>query len=296
MTYSPEEQFERARLEKALLQAPAYRLAFEDTELLNTDEMRPVRLQLELFKPEVAQQEQNVRSTIVAFGSARTLPPNVAETNLDAAKRALEASPSDPLLQAEVTRATKQLEQSRYYGIAREFSRMVSDTCQTLGACDYVIVTGGGPGIMEAANRGAHDVGAKSMGLNIELPFEQAPNPYVTPELCFNFQYFAIRKMHFLMRAKALVAFPGGFGTLDELFEALTLIQTGKSPRVPVILVGRDFWDRVVNMHVLAEEGVISPGDLDLFKYAETSDEIWDHILDFYRDPPEGADETPEGE
>lgn len=296
MSYSPEELNERQQLEKKLLASPAYRLAFEDTELLDRDELRPVRLQLELFKPELAQQEQNVRSTIVVFGSARTLPPNVAEEAVASAKRALEGSPEDPILLAELTRAEKQLEQSHYYQVAREFSRMVSDTCQTVGACDYVIVTGGGPGIMEAANRGAYDVGAKSMGLNIELPFEQAPNPYVSPELCFNFQYFAIRKMHFLMRAKALVAFPGGYGTLDELFEALTLIQTGKTPRVPVILAGKKFWNRIVNMQVLAEEGVISPEDLDLFRYAETADEIWDHVLGFYRDAPQREEEGSGGE
>lgn len=289
-----EEQNERARLEKILLASPAYRQASEDTDLLDRDELRPVRLQLELYKPELAQQEQNVRSTIVVFGSARTLPPNVAEEKLASSRRALEDSPDDPLLKAEIVKAEKQLEQSKYYQIARDFSRLVSRTCQTLGACDYVIVTGGGPGIMEAANRGAYDVNAKSMGLNIELPFEQAPNPYITPELCFNFRYFAIRKMHFLMRARALVAFPGGYGTLDELFEALTLIQTGKTPRVPVILVGKAFWNRVVNMQVLAEEGVISPGDLDLFRYAETPNEIWDHILGFYREPPPHAAKNPE--
>jgi uncharacterized protein (TIGR00730 family) len=291
MNIPPEEQKERAELEQRLLHSPAYRLAFEDAELLSRDEMRPLRLQLELLKPELAQQAQNIRSTIVVFGSARTLPPQAAEQRVTAARHAMETSPDDPLLKAAAVRAEKQLEQSRYYQMAREFSRIVSSSCQKEGKCEYVVVTGGGPGIMEAANRGAYDVEAKSIGLNIELPFEQAPNPYVTPELCFNFQYFAIRKMHFLMRARALVAFPGGFGTLDELFEALTLIQTGKSPRVPVILVGAAFWERLVNLPVLVEEGVISPEDLDLIQFAETPEEVWAHITRFYQDTAENPQE-----
>lgn len=282
MTNSSDDASRRAELEKQLLASPAYKLAYEDSDMLHRDEMRPVRLQLELHKPEIAQRELGIHSTIVVFGSARTLPPDVAEAECAAAKALLENSPSDPALQAEVIRAEKKLEQSHYYAVAREFSRLVSSNCQIENDCEYVIVTGGGPGIMEAGNRGAFDVGAKSIGLNIELPFEQAPNPYITPELCFNFQYFAIRKMHFLMRAKALVAFPGGFGTLDELFEALTLIQTHKSPPVPVILVGRGFWDRIVNLDALAAEGVISPKDLDLFSFAEEPEEIWERITSFY--------------
>ncbi|MCC5848788.1 MAG: TIGR00730 family Rossman fold protein [Verrucomicrobia bacterium] len=283
MNYPEKELEERKQLEAKLLEAPAYQLAFEDLELMHRPEMRPMRLLLELHKPEVAQHQQNIHSTIVVFGSARTLPPEVAESALAAAKDALAASPDDALLQAEVTRAEKKVEQSVYYQIALDFSRIVSSSCQVKGDCEYVVVTGGGPGIMEAGNRGAYDVGAKSIGLNIVLPFEQAPNPYVTPELCFNFRYFAIRKMHFLMRAKALVAFPGGFGTLDELFETLTLIQTHKSPPVPIILVGKRFWDRIVNIQAMAEEGVISPADLELFTYAEEPEEIWNIIHDFYQ-------------
>ncbi|MEX2607415.1 MAG: TIGR00730 family Rossman fold protein [Kiritimatiellia bacterium] len=282
MTQSVDNASRRTELEQKLLASPAYKLAYEDAEMLHRDEMRPVRLQLELHKPEIAQQEQGIHSTIVVFGSARTLPPDVAEAEWTAAKALLDKSPSDANVQAEVVRAEKKVEQSRYYAVAREFSRLVSSTCQIDGECEYVVVTGGGPGIMEAGNRGAFDVGAKSIGLNIVLPFEQAPNPYITPELCFNFQYFAIRKMHFLMRAKALVAFPGGFGTLDELFEALTLIQTRKSPPVPVILVGKVFWDRIVNLEALAAEGVISPKDLNLFSFAEEPEEIWDRITSFY--------------
>ncbi|MCC5843355.1 MAG: TIGR00730 family Rossman fold protein [Verrucomicrobia bacterium] len=281
MKMSEEEMKERARLQEALVNAPAYRLAYHDQDLLDRADMRPVRLQLELFKPEIAQAEEGIHSTIVVFGSARTLPPDVAEAELAAAEEALSGSPEDPGLKAKKILAEKKVEQSRYYQVARDFSRLVSSTCQENGECEYVVVTGGGPGIMEAGNRGAHDVGGKSIGLNIVLPFEQAPNPYVSPELCFNFRYFAIRKMHFLMRAKALVAFPGGYGTLDELFETLTLIQTYKSPPVPIILVGQTFWERVVNFPALAEEGVISPDDLNLFEYAEEPEEIWAKIREF---------------
>ena len=173
---------------------------------------------------------------------------------------------------------------AKYYEIAREFGRIVSSTCQVEGHCDYVVVTGGGPGVMEAANRGAHDVGAKSVGLNIKLPFEQRPNPYISPELCFQFRYFAIRKMHFLMRARAMVAFPGGFGTLDELFETLTLIQCGKVPEVPVVLIGREYWDRIISIETMAEEGVISEDDIDLVRYAETAEEAWRIISEFHAD------------
>lgn len=282
MYHQDEERQIREALQAKLVAAPAYQLAFEDSELLNRPEMRPLRLQLELYKPELAQMEQGIHSTVVVFGSARTLPPDVAAAQLQAAEDALSADPQNAMLLAARVQAEKKVEHAVYYQVAHEFAKLVSSRCQTDAQCDYVVVTGGGPGIMEAGNRGAYDVGAKSIGLNIVLPFEQAPNPYVTPELCFNFRYFAIRKMHFLMRAKALVAFPGGYGTLDELFEALTLIQTHKSPPVPVILVGRTFWDRIVNFTALAEEGVISPSDLKLFRYAETPEEIWAHIDGFY--------------
>ena len=187
-------------------------------------------------------------------------------------------APNDSTHQKRVAIARRQLALSKYYDVAREFSRLVSSTCQIDGRCDYVIVTGGGPGIMEAANRGAADVGAKSIGLNITLPHEQHPNRYITPKLSFQFRYFAIRKMHFLIRAKALVAFPGGFGTLDELFETLTLLQTGKTENVMVVLVGRDFWERLINWQLLVEEGLIGEKDLRLFHYAETAQEAWDLI------------------
>jgi uncharacterized protein (TIGR00730 family) len=265
-------------MQQRLLDSPAYRSAYQDPELMQRDEMRPVRLQLELLKPEIAQREQKVRSTVVVFGSARTPPPEVAARELATAEAAAWDRPGDPAVEAALLRAQKRVEHARYYQVAREFSRHISCDCQRPEACELVIVTGGGPGIMEAGNRGAWDVGAKSIGLNIQLPFEQAPNPYITPELCFDFRYFGLRKMHFLMRAKALVAFPGGFGTLDELFEALTLIQTHKVPRMPVVLVGRAFWERIVNFPALADEGVISPEDLDLFAYAEDADTIWELV------------------
>ncbi len=265
-----------------LLDSPSYIKAYEDVDFLKRDELRAVRLQLELLKPEMIQQAEGIESTIVVFGSARTPAPETAKRSVAEAEKAAKERPDDPDASFRLKKARKGLEQSRVYEASREFSRIVSSTCQIDGKCEYVVMTGGGPGIMEAANRGAHDVGAKSIGLNISLPFEQFPNPYVTPELCFDFHYFAIRKMHFLMRAKALVAFPGGFGTLDELFETLTLIQTRKSDPVPVVLYGRKHWERLINFNLLLEEGMISPKDLTLFSYAETPEEAWKTIQRFY--------------
>ena len=275
------------------LDSPSYVKAFEDVPFLNRDELRGVRLLLEFRKADLLMHEHAIASTIVVFGSARIPEPEEAARRLgavEAAQAAAEAAaepeasprPDAAEIRTQVARARRAVANARYYHEARELSRIVSSTCQVEGRNEYVVVTGGGPGIMEAANRGAHEAGAKSVGLNIVLPHEQAPNPYITPELCFQFRYFAIRKMHFLLRAKALVAFPGGFGTFDELFEALTLIQTGKVKRLPVVLVGREFWDRVVVFDALVEEGVISPGDLDLFRYAETAREAWDIISSFH--------------
>ena len=260
------------------ISSASYILAHGDTEFLQREELRSIRIGLELLKPELIQREQGIRSTIVVFGSARLHESAAAKQALRMAEEESTRTPNDPTCQHKVAIAQRQLALSKYYDVAREFSRLVSSTCQIDGRCDYVIVTGGGPGIMEAANRGAADVNAKSIGLNITLPHEQHPNPYITPELSFQFRYFAIRKMHFLIRAKALVAFPGGFGTLDELFETLTLLQTGKTENVMVVLVGREFWERLINWQWLVENGLIRQDDLRLFHYAETAQEAWDLI------------------
>ncbi len=256
----------------------SYIPADKDTEFLQRDELRPIRIGLELLKPELIQNEEQIQSTIVVFGSARLQEPVAARQALKEAEEKAARAPNNLGCQRHVAIAKRQLDLAKYYDIARDFSRVVSSTCQIDGHCDYVIVTGGGPGIMEAANRGAADVNAKSIGLNITLPHEQHPNPYITPRLSFQFRYFAIRKMHFLIRAKALVAFPGGFGTLDELFETLTLLQTGKTDKVIVILVGRTFWEKVINWQLLVDCGLIAQTDLDLFHYAETAQEAWDLI------------------
>jgi uncharacterized protein (TIGR00730 family) len=245
----------------------AYRLAFTDVDFLLQEELRPVRMQLELLKPEMVQQRLGIESTIVIFGSARILPPDVAQQRLDAAR----AAGADD---AALKRAHMQLQMSVYYGAARAFAELVT-TRSRRHATPIYVVTGGGPGIMEAGNRGAYDAGGKSIGLNIVLPHEQTPNPYIAPELCFQFHYFGLRKMHFLMRSTALVCFPGGFGTLDELFEVLTLVQTGKSRRRPILLFGREFWTRLINFDWMVETGMIHADDLRLFHFVESADEAW---------------------
>jgi uncharacterized protein (TIGR00730 family) len=266
--------------------SPSYRLAFADEDFLLRREARPIRLQLELMKPELLLQQENIVSTVVVFGSARIPEPETARARLAEAEARAAAAPED----AEAARAlgiARRVEaNSRHYETARAFARLVSEHGQKPDARRYVVVTGGGPGIMEAANRGAIDVGAKTIGLSIVLPHEQAPNAYVTPELSFNFHYFAVRKMHFLIRAEALACFPGGFGTLDELFEALTLIQTRKIKPMPVLLFGEAWWRRVVNFDALVEEGVVSPRDLDIVRFVETAEEGLAAVLDFYRDRP----------
>ena len=237
--------------------SPAYRLAFDDPAFLTRDELRPVRLQLELLKPELGMQEHGVESTVVLFGGARIPDPARRDTAATETLRGL----------------------SKYYDEAREFARLMTLKSMKNGRqTENVIVTGGGPGVMEAGNRGAADAGGISIGLNIVLPHEQAPNQYVTPELCFNFHYFAVRKMHFLMRANALAVFPGGFGTLDETFETLTLIQTGRMKRIPVLLFGRDFWQRIINWEALADAGTISREDLELFRFVETAQEAMEVV------------------
>lgn len=251
----------------------SFRLAFTDEHFLLREELRPVRMQLELLKPEMIQQEQNIESTIVLFGSARIVPPDVARARAEAADRAGDT--------AAARRAAVALEMSQYYEEARRFSQIVTQRSRTLDTPIYV-VTGGGPGIMEAGNRGAHEVGGRSIGLNIVLPHEQAPNPYITPELCFQFHYFALRKMHFVMRSIALVCFPGGFGTLDELFETMTLVQTGKSRPRPILLFGRAFWEKLIDFQHLVDSGMIAAEDLGLFHYVETAEEAWARLAGHY--------------
>jgi hypothetical protein len=251
----------------------SYRLAFTDAEFLLREELRPVRMQLELLKPELVQREFGIESTIVIFGSARILAPDVAQARLAEARASGDASA--------LGRAQTQVEMSRYYDEARQFARLVTERSRALSA-PIVVCTGGGPGVMEAGNRGAFEVGGKSLGLNIVLPHEQRPNPYITPELCFQFHYFALRKMHFLMRSVALVCFPGGFGTLDELFETMTLIQTGKSRRRPILLFGRAFWEKLINFQHMVDTGMISEGDLDLFQFVESAEEAWQRLSEHY--------------
>ncbi|MBN2474490.1 MAG: TIGR00730 family Rossman fold protein [Pirellulales bacterium] len=267
---------------RKILRSPSYRVAYKDVDFLASRRLRPMRMQLELLKAELALQDHDVRSTIVVFGSTRIVDPATAQEKLERAQAQLADTPSDPRRQRAVARAERVVAKCRYYEVARQFAALVSKSCQGQGDCDYVVITGGGPGIMEAANRGAYEVGAKSVGLNVRLPHEQQPNPYITPELCFQFHYFAMRKFHFILRAKALVVFPGGFGTLDELFDALTLRQTGRMQDIPIIIFGREYWRNVVDFQYLADEGTIDDEDLDLFRYADTADEAWEMIRQFH--------------
>lgn len=268
---------------RAILSSPSPVLAEQDLAFLASDELRSVRLQLEYLKPELALKQHAVDDTIVVFGSARICEPAAARRRVEALRRALETDSGNAILSRELAVAERILDNSRYYEVAREFGRLVGSRRDSDGSrSKLVISTGGGPGIMEAANRGAFEVGAKSVGLNIDLPHEQYPNSYITPDLCFRFHYFALRKMHLLLRAKALVAFPGGYGTLDELFEVLTLVQTRKIEPLPIVLVGEGYWRRAINVDFLADEGVINAEDIALFWFAETADEIWSSILDWY--------------
>jgi uncharacterized protein (TIGR00730 family) len=281
---SPDDDPDAASRLRAILASASYVLAEQDLAFLARDEARGVRLQIEFLKPETLLAEQAIRDTVVVYGGTRILEPAAARRNVEALRQALETDPRNTILIRKLAVAERILAKSRYYEIAREFGQLVgSNSCDIDGSrSKLVIMTGGGPGIMEAANRGAFDVGAKSVGLNINLPHEQYPNPYITPELCFRFHYFALRKMHFLLRAKALVAFPGGFGTLDELFEVLTLVQTRKIKPVPIVLVGEEYWRRAIDVGFLADEGVIDAEDRELFWFAETANEIWGSILDWY--------------
>lgn len=276
-----EEDERRLNLER-ILHSPSYRLAYQDVDFLADPRLRANRIELELLKPELTFEKYNIVSTIVVFGSTRIPEPAAAGRQLEEARQLLSEKPDDVRRQRAVARAERILAKSAYYDHARRFAALVSSKYQADRRRVYVMVTGGGPGIMEAANRGAYDVHAKSIGLNIRLPLEQKPNPYITPELCFQFQYFAVRKFHFLLRAKALVAFPGGFGTLDEVFETITLRQTRRMQEIPIILFGREYWQRVIDFQFLADEGVIDDEDLDLFHYAETPEEAWEIIARFH--------------
>jgi uncharacterized protein (TIGR00730 family) len=251
--------------------SPTYRLAFADEDFLTSEDTRGVRFQLEYLKCEFRLRERGINSTIVLFGGARIPAPGKA-----------------PWAARNATQKKNLKAASRYYDEARRFAQYASLTSKALDYKDYVIVTGGGPGVMEAGNRGAHDVGAPSIGMNIVLPHEQAPNRYITPELCFNFHYFATRKIHLVLRSRAAVFFPGGYGTLDEFFEVLTLIQTGRMSRMPILLFGREFWDRAMHLEVLEEMGTISPGDTKIFTKVDTAEDGWNVIREFYKLPAIG--------
>jgi uncharacterized protein (TIGR00730 family) len=261
---------EREALTAALEAEPNYRLAEFDTPFLETDVARPARLELELLHAESCLAARRVASTVVVFGGARVRAPAVARAALEAARSAAAAAPADAAVARALRLAERQLDYSRYYDEARELARILSTSHQVEERCEFVVVTGGGPGVMEGANRGAWECGCVSAGFNIKLPFEQRPNPFVTPGLALRFRYFALRKLHFMLRARALVAFPGGYGTFDELFEALTLVQTGKIARIPVVLVGRDFWRRAVDFEFLEAEGLISAEDRTLFEVVDS--------------------------
>jgi len=264
---------------QAIMDSPSYRQADQDVSFLQLDETRGVRLQIDYQKPELLLEQHGIRHTIVVFGSTRIQEPAATQLKVNSLRKQLASDPDNEKLQRGLAVAERVLAKSRYYEVAQEFGRLVGKAGQATGDGQLVIMTGGGPGIMEAANRGAYDVHSKSIGLNINLPHEQFPNPYITPELCFRFHYFALRKLHFLLRTRALVAFPGGYGTFDELFETLTLVQTRKIKPVPIVLVGEDYWRQAFNVDFLIDEGVIDEEDRELFWFAETAQDIWDGIL-----------------
>ncbi len=266
---------------RKILASPTYLQADHDVAFLEQDDTRGVRLQIDYLKPQLLLEQQGIEHTIVVFGSTRIPEPEVARLRLELLEKSCNEDPDNLQLQAERDVARRIAEKSRYYEIARAFGRLVSEAGQSREG-RLVVMTGGGPGMMEAANRGAFDAGAKTVGLNITLPHEQYPNPYITPDLCFRFHYFALRKLHFLLRARALVAFPGGYGTFDELFETLTLVQTRKIRPLPIVLVGETFWRKAVNLDFLVEEGVIDAEDRELFWYAESAEDIWNGILHWH--------------
>ncbi|MEL7499310.1 MAG: LOG family protein [Planctomycetota bacterium] len=270
-----------ARL-KAIMEHPSYRLAYRDPEFMAMEDLRPLRLEMELLKPEMILDELGIQSTIVIFGGTQIKPADEAAAMHKEAQAAIANDPDDPQAQRLMIRAERMVQKSRYYEECREFARIVTAYNMQFRDGEFIVKTGGGPGIMEAGNRGAFEAGGKSMALNITLPFEQTPNSYITPGMCFQFNYFAIRKMHFLLRAKALICFPGGFGTLDELFTTLTLRQTGRMQEIPIILYGKEYWDGIIDFQFLADEGVIQDSHLDLFQYTESPEETWQVIKDFH--------------
>jgi len=263
---------------EAILKSSTYSLAHEDIDLLNTDEMRGVRMLLEITKPEQVIEKENIISTVIVFGGVHITEEITSKKRLDNAEKILSTNPKSKSSKINFERLKNLYSLSHYYSAARELSKIISLDSKTKNPHSHVIVTGGGPGIMEAANRGAFDAGCKSIGLNISLPNEQHPNSFITPGLCFKFNYFAMRKFHFVMRSAAAVFFPGGFGTLDELFELLTLRQTGMKKNIPIILFGRSYWNKVINFQFLSEMGLIGENDLSIFQYADTANEAWDLI------------------
>ncbi len=269
---------------KTIINNSSFEVAEKDTNFLHSDEARGVRLQLDYLKAEVKMAKQGVVHTIVVFGSARIVEFEKAMTELNKVEKALQKSPHSEALLTALKQCESRIRKSHYYDEARKFGQLVGASGKSPEDCHITLMTGGGPGIMEAANRGAFDVGAKSIGLNIELPHEQFPNPYITPELCFQFRYFGIRKLHFIQRAKALVIFPGGFGTMDEFFEILTLIQTKKSPAIPIVLVGKAYWKRAIDFDFLQEEDVITSEDLTILTYVDTAQEAWDAIIFWHKE------------
>lgn len=278
---SAADDLERAKdpyASELLMKSSAYRLAYDDQEFILSDEMRSVRLMLEHSKTELTLNQHDIQNTVGMFGSARTLNPNAAKVQLLEAERLQKQQPNNVALQLRARLAKNNVKQAGYYQQARDLARLITEQSMLSNVPKLHIITGGGPGIMEAANQGAHDAGGKSVGLNIVLPQEQQPNPYISPDLCFRFHYFAMRKMHFLLRAQALVIFPGGFGTMDEFFETLTLLQTKKIQSLPILLFGKEFWQRALNFDVLLEEGMIDAENLQLFRYVDNAAEAWEII------------------
>lgn len=280
---SMEEDPDAPQRVEAILASPSYRPADEDVDFVRRDDTRDVRLQIDYLKPELLLREHGIAHTIVVFGSTRIAEPVAARRRAAELRAAFAHDPGNAELARRIEVAERLVEKSRFYDVAREFGRLVGEAGRRSGNERIVVMTGGGPGVMEAANRGAFDAGAKNVGLNVTLPDEQFPNPYITPELCFRFHYFAMRKLHFLLRARALVAFPGGYGTFDELFEVLTLVQTRKMAPVPIVLVGEAYWRNAFDVDFLVGEGTIDVEDRELFWFAETAEEIWQGILRWHQ-------------